>query len=36
MIATHALALDEIMATNNTREFERVQGLRSENRAGTG
>jgi len=36
MIATHALALDEIMVTNNTREFERVQGLRSENRSEAG
>ena len=33
MIATHALALDAIMVTNNTRQFERIQGLRSENRA---
>ncbi|HNA30711.1 MAG TPA: type II toxin-antitoxin system VapC family toxin [Thiobacillaceae bacterium] len=30
-IAAHALALDAVLVTNNTREFERVQGLRVEN-----
>lgn len=31
MIAAHALALDAILVTNNTREFSRVDGLRLEN-----
>ena len=31
MIAAHALALDAILVTNNTREFARVDGLRLEN-----
>lgn len=31
MIAAHALAIDTILVTNNTREFERVPGLRLEN-----
>lgn len=31
MIAAHALALDALLVTNNTREFERVSGLRLEN-----
>lgn len=31
MIAAHALALDAILVTNNTREFARVNGLRLEN-----
>ncbi len=30
-IASHALAEDAILVTNNTREFERVAGLRLEN-----
>ena len=30
-IAAHALALDLILVTNNTREFSRVPGLRIEN-----
>lgn len=30
MIATHALSLDVPLVTNNTREFERVKGLRVE------
>jgi tRNA(fMet)-specific endonuclease VapC len=31
LIAAHALALDAILVTDNTREFERVQGLAIEN-----
>lgn len=31
MIAAHALSLDTVLVTNNTREFERVAGLRLEN-----
>ncbi|WP_218056690.1 type II toxin-antitoxin system tRNA(fMet)-specific endonuclease VapC [Acidithiobacillus ferrivorans] len=31
MIAAHALALDLILVTNNTSEFSRVHGLRTEN-----
>lgn len=31
LIAAHALALDAILVTNNTREFERVDGLRLDN-----
>ena len=31
LIAAHARALDLILVTNNTREFERVEGLRLEN-----
>lgn len=31
MIAAHALALDAILVTDNTREFSRVSGLRLEN-----
>lgn len=31
MIAAHALATNTILVTNNTREFERVPGLRLEN-----
>jgi len=30
LIAAHALALDAILVTHNTREFERVKGLRVE------
>lgn len=30
-IAAHALALDLILVTNNTQEFERVEGLKIEN-----
>ncbi len=30
-IAAHALALDCVLVTNNTREFERVEGLKLEN-----
>jgi tRNA(fMet)-specific endonuclease VapC len=32
LIAAHALQLDAVPATDNTREFARVQGLRQENR----
>ena len=28
LIAAHALSLDVVLVTNNTREFERVRGLR--------
>ena len=31
MIAAHALTINTILVTNNTREFERVPGLRLEN-----
>jgi tRNA(fMet)-specific endonuclease VapC len=31
MIAAHALSLDAPLVTHNTREFERVPGLRLEN-----
>ena len=31
LIAAHALALDAVLVTNNTREFERVTGLRLDN-----
>jgi tRNA(fMet)-specific endonuclease VapC len=31
LLACHALALDATMVTNNTREFERVDGLKLEN-----
>lgn len=31
MIAAHALGLDALLVTNNTREFERVAGLKLEN-----
>lgn len=31
MIAAHALALDAVLVTNNTREFSRVPALRLEN-----
>jgi tRNA(fMet)-specific endonuclease VapC len=31
MIAGHALALDAVLVTNNTRHFSRVPGLRIEN-----
>ena len=31
MIAAHALALNSILVTNNTREFSRVEGLHYEN-----
>jgi tRNA(fMet)-specific endonuclease VapC len=31
LIAAHALALDAVLVTDNTREFERVQGLVIEN-----
>lgn len=30
-IASHALALDAVLVTNNTREFGRIEGLRLEN-----
>ena len=32
MIAGHAMALDYTVVTNNTKEFERVKGLKLENR----
>jgi tRNA(fMet)-specific endonuclease VapC len=31
LIGCHALALDAVCVTNNTREFERIQGLKLEN-----
>ena len=31
LIAVHALFLDAVLVTNNTREFERVPGLKVEN-----
>lgn len=31
LIAAHGLSRDLIVVTNNTREFERVEGLRVEN-----
>ena len=31
LIAAHALALDAILVTANTREFARVEGLQLEN-----
>ncbi len=31
LIGCHALALDAICVTNNTREFERIEGLKLEN-----
>lgn len=31
LIAAHALAFDAVLVTNNTREFERIEGLRLEN-----
>jgi tRNA(fMet)-specific endonuclease VapC len=31
LIATHALFLETVLVTNNTREFERVPGLKLEN-----
>lgn len=31
MIAAHALAMDATLVTNNTREFERINGLKLEN-----
>jgi tRNA(fMet)-specific endonuclease VapC len=31
LIATHALFLGSILVTDNTREFERVEGLKIEN-----
>lgn len=31
LIAAHALSLDAILATNNTREFSRIENLRLEN-----
>jgi len=31
LIACHALALGAVLVTNNTREFERIEGLRLEN-----
>jgi len=36
LIAAHALFLDTVLVTNNTREFERVPGLRIENWEATG
>ena len=36
MIAAHALSLDATLVTNNTREFERVAGLRLENWVASG
>jgi len=31
LIGCHALALDAVCVTNNTREFERIEGLKLEN-----
>lgn len=31
LIAAHALALDSVLVTDNTREFSRIEGLRCEN-----
>lgn len=31
LIGCHALAMDAVLVTNNTREFERIEGLRLEN-----
>lgn len=31
LIAGHALALDTVLVTNNTKEFERIEGLKLEN-----
>ncbi|MBU0990827.1 MAG: VapC toxin family PIN domain ribonuclease, partial [Proteobacteria bacterium] len=31
LIAAHAIFLDAVLVTNNTREFERVPGLKIEN-----
>ena len=31
LIAAHALALDTVLVTNNTKEFERIDGLKLEN-----
>jgi tRNA(fMet)-specific endonuclease VapC len=31
LIAAHALALDCVLVTGNTREFKAVRGLRTEN-----
>ena len=31
LIGCHALALDAVLVTNNTREFERIEGLKLEN-----
>ena len=36
LIATHALFLEAALVTNNTREFERVPGLKIENWEATG
>jgi tRNA(fMet)-specific endonuclease VapC len=36
LIATHALFLNTVLVTNNTREFERVPGLKIENWETTG
>ena len=34
LIAAHALSLDAVLVTNNTREFSRVKGLKVENWVG--
>ena len=31
MIAAHAMSIDAVLVTNNTKEFSRVHGLRLEN-----
>ena len=31
LIGCHALAMDAVLVTNNTREFERIEGLKLEN-----
>jgi tRNA(fMet)-specific endonuclease VapC len=35
LIAAHALSVNAVLVTNNTREFSKVRGLQMENRAAT-